>query len=324
MVSRLEAIGVDLGGTKIEVGRVDESGQLLEHRRLITNVRGGPAVITEDIIRTILELINSAKAPIAGIGIGVAGQIDASTGVVHFAPNLPRWHDVPLQQEIEKALHLPVKVVNDVRAITWGEWLFGAGKGCQDMICLFVGTGIGSGIVSNGQLLEGYSNTWGEVGHMTIDLHGPVCTCGNIGCWEAIAGGWGIAQRAREAVLIDSGKGAFLLQLANNQVENISAKTVVEAYRMHDPLAISLINKVKEALAAGCVSLINLFNPARLVLGGGVIDGLPELVPFIEQEIKSRALKAATKNLEVIPAQLGKQVGVIGAAAVVLGMKAIK
>lgn len=314
----MEAIGIDLGGTKIEAGRIDSSGNVLQHLRVKTDAAGGPKAIENQIQEAVLELQKGSNVPLAGVGIGVAGQIDPHTGVVYFAPNLPDWHNVPLRANLENALRLKIKIVNDVRAITIGEWLFGAGKGVQDLVCVFVGTGIGGGVVSGGTLLTGCSNTFGEVGHMTIDLYGPVCTCGNRGCWESIAGGWGIAKYARECVIADRLQGARVLELANNEIDKITAKTVVEAYWEDDHLAKIIIEHVKTALIAGCVSLVNLYNPERLILGGGFLDGMPDLIPLIDIGIRQFALKAATKSLEIVPAKLGKQVGVIGAASVVL------
>lgn len=312
------AIGVDVGGTKIEAGRIDLSGNVLQQLRLPTNTLGGPEATEKQIIESIRTLLEFSDAPVSGIGIGIAGQIDALTGVVRFSPNLPNWHDVPLRAILEKAFGLPVKIVNDVRAITWGEWLFGAGKGFQDLVCVFVGTGIGSGVVIGGKLLEGHSNSLGEVGHMSIDFNGPLCTCGSRGCWEAIAGGWGIAKYAQEKVASHPDQGACMLKLADHDPNRITAKIVVEAYRLNDPLAMLILERVKIALITGCVNLVNIYNPQCLILGGGFLDGVPELIPLIEAGVRRLALKIATESLVIVPAKLGKQVGVIGAAAIVL------
>lgn len=310
------AIGVDLGGTKIEIGIVSERGEIVDHCRLDTDHEEGASGVETKIIKNIVDLRNKNSIPISGIGIGVAGQVESFTGSVIFAPNL-KWHNVPLKANIAKAIGLPITVVNDVRAITVGEWLYGAGKDCQDLLCVFIGTGIGSGIVSGGRLLTGCSNTCGEVGHMSIDLSGPICTCGKKGCFEAVAGGWGIAETARAIIKSDGGGVASkcMLELANGIVQNVDAKVVVDAYHCHDPLAKRLILDVQRALIIGLTNLINLFNPCRLILGGGFIDGLPEIVPVLDKGIRELALKAATKPLQVVTAKLGKKVGVIGSAA---------
>lgn len=315
------AIGVDLGGTKIALALVDESGQIAKSSRVPTDVEGGASAVIEQIRKAAGKLAKASDSAVVGIGVGVAGQIDAETGLVHFAPNLD-WHNVPLQSELSSALKLPVVITNDVRAITWGEWLFGAGKGCNDLICAFVGTGIGGGVVINGKVVSGCSNTAGEIGHITVDLHGPQCTCGNHGCMEALAGGWGIARQARAAVSADPKAGAKLLQMADGKLEGISAKIVSLAYKEGDTLAKKLMNQAEDALIAGMTSLVNAFNPCRLILGGGVIDGLPELVERVDHGVRQRALAAATSSLQVLTAKLGDDAGVIGAAA--LAMRSFK
>jgi glucokinase len=310
-------IGVDLGGSKIEIGVVDESGKVLHHVRLETLVKDGPQVVENQIIEGIRYLQLQTELPIQGIGVGVAGQTQSKTGIVHFAPNL-KWTDYPLGAHLAEEIQLPVFLVNDVRAITWGEWLFGAGKGCENLICLFIGTGIGSGIVVDNHLLMGCSETCGEVGHMTIDFQGSLCTCGNRGCLETLAGGWGITAQAKKAMQLDhlGNLSENLLSLAGDAIENVTARLVIEAYHQGDRMAQLVIHKALDALIAGCTSLVNAFNPCRLILGGGVVNGLPEWISAVEQGINKWALKAAIKNFEVVPAQLGQQVGVIGSAAV--------
>ena len=316
-------IGVDLGGTKIEVAQVNISGQVLRRKRLPTRVNEGPAAIQSEIAETVLELQKQADTMPIGIGIGVAGQVDPVSGVVHFAMNLG-WRDVPIRDVLSEALRLPVFVTNDVRAATWGEWVHGAGQGCDDLICLFVGTGIGGGVVSGGHLLTGCSNTAGELGHIVVDLHGPLCNCGNRGCMEALAGGWAIARSAREAVENNPSAGSVLLQEAGGNPERISAATVARAVRKGDPLALKLIESATEALVSGAVGLINAFNPCRLILGGGVIEGLPELVERIDRGVRQRALAAASAPLQILPSQLGNQAVAIGAAIMAMRELTVK
>src|SRR3990172_6927578 len=310
-------VGVDLGATKIEVAQVDQEGHLNQRMVLPTDVRGGPAAVISEILAAVKELQERADSPPAGVGVGVAGQVERDSGVLRFAPNLG-WHNVPLQVESSKESGLPVIVTNDVRAATWGEWIHGAGKGCDDLVCLFVGTGIGGGVVSGGQMLSGCSNTAGELGHTTIDFHGPPCHCGNIGCLEAHAGGWAVARRAQEEIRNDPVAGAYLLKKVNGHHHAVNAKIVSQAAGEHDPLARLLVDEVAQALVAGTVSLVNAFNPCRLILGGGVIEGLPELVDRIALGINRFALKAASESLQVLPAKLHNDAGVIGAASLAM------
>ncbi len=311
------AIGVDLGGTKVEVAQVDGAGRMRQRLRCPTDVKDGSVAVEAEIVRAVRELqMIPGPAPV-GVGIGVAGQIDPDTGTVRFAPNLD-WHDVPLQADLSRALKLPVVVTNDVRASTWGEWLYGAGQGYNDLVCLFVGTGIGGGVVSGGQMLSGCSNAAGELGHIVVDLHGPLCHCRNQGCLEALAGGWAIALQAQGAIAADPIAGAFLLNLANGQLEAVTAKIVAQAVHANDSLARQLVDQVAQALIAGVTSLVNAFNPCRFILGGGVIEGLPELIQRVDQGVRHRALAAASASLQVVPAQLHGDAGVVGAAALVL------
>lgn len=312
------AIGVDLGGTKIELGVVDEEGRIHQRQRLETRVLEGPKAVEGQILESIRNLQQQAGVPILGIGLGAAGQIHAVTGEVIFAPNL-KWHHVPLQYNLEEALQIPVRIVNDVRAITWGEWQYGAGKDCDDLVCVFVGTGIGGGVVSGGHFLTGCSNTFGEIGHITVDFNGPLCTCGKPGCLEVFAAGWGIAARAQKAIEAEREGLAsqFLLTLAGHQLNGVTAKIVVQAYREGDRMAQQLIEQAKKALIAGIASLVNAFNPCRIILGGGFIDGMPEIIDFIDEGVRHIALKAATQSLEIVKSKLGKEVGIIGSAAII-------
>lgn len=311
------AIGVDLGGTKLVVALIDSLGRVSKLLRYATAVQDGPAAIGAQIASAIAELRKEAASDILAVGIGVAGQVEANTGLVRFAPNLG-WHNVPLQSDLIEATGLPVVVTNDVRAATWGEWLWGAGKGCDNLVCIFVGTGIGGGIVSNGRLIAGCSNAAGEIGHMTVDMNGPVCHCGKRGCFEALAGGWAIAKRVQEAVSVHPKQGATLLNLAGGIKEKITAKIVGKALRAGDPFARQMMGEVAEALINGTVSIVNVLNPCRIILGGGVIEGLPELVEQIDRGVREWALTGATESLEIVKSKLGSEAGIIGAAAMAM------
>jgi glucokinase len=304
-------IGVDLGGTKTDIGIVDSSGKILRHEIIKTDKN--PSHIVVDIFNCVKTLENPSEQYIA-MGIGMAGQIDAATGLVHFAPNLG-WKQFPLAQEMMNRLKIPVKITNDVRAAAWGEWLYGAGKGCQDLICLFVGTGIGAGIVSNGHMLSGSNNAAGEVGHIPIALNGPLCTCGNRGCFEAIAGGWAIARRAKEVAAYDPVEAKKLLNFIGGTIDDLTARNVIEAYKADVSIATIVMEEVKEGLISGVTGLINAFNPAKIILGGGIMNGLPEMIEVIQEGVSTRALKACLQTLEIVPSHLKGEAGVVGAAA---------
>ncbi|HEX2769264.1 MAG TPA: ROK family protein [Geobacteraceae bacterium] len=317
------SIGVDLGGTKLEVAQIDAQGRVRQRLRKPTNVKGGPSAIIEDVISSVWTLREATDSPPIGVGVGVAGQVEKETGKVTFAPNLD-WRDVPLQADLQRSIDLPVIVTNDVRAATWGEWLHGAGRGCDDLLCMFVGTGVGGGVVSGGHMLAGCNNTAGEVGHITVDMNGPPCSCGNRGCLEALAGGWAITRLARETVAADPDGGRLLLEMAGGFIEEINVATIARAVRGGDPMARQLMDRAASALIAGASTLINAFNPCRLILGGGVITGVPELIGRIDKGVRGQALAAACASLIVLPAGLRTDAGVIGAAALAIRTFAVK
>ncbi|OGD53039.1 hypothetical protein A3K80_02665 [Candidatus Bathyarchaeota archaeon RBG_13_38_9] len=305
-------IGVDLGGTKVAAAILDGEGDILSSHKYPTNSEKGSDSVVEDLVGCITKLLQQEKYNPKALGIGVAGQIDVN-GMVRSAPNL-NWRDVPLKTRLEEELGLPVIVTNDVRAATLGEWEYGSGKGVNDLVVLFVGTGIGGGVITSGRLLRGCTNTAGELGHITIVVDGRNCHCSKRGCMEAYGGGWAIAERAQDAVCSDSSAGKALLEIAGH-VKQITAATVSKAYHDGDQLALNLVKETSHYIAAGVSSIVNAFNPCLIVFGGGVIEGIPELIQMIEEQTKKEALKPAIENLRFTKASLGGKAGVVGAAA---------
>jgi glucokinase len=312
--SDLLTLGVDIGGTKIDTALVDAAGTIISTYYRLVDPTKDPDKTIFDVIDSVKICLHESGKKASALGIGVAGQIDKDLGLVRYSPNLPTWHNVPLGARLKEALDIPVSVNNDVRVITWGEWQHGAGQGEKDLVCLFVGTGIGGGIVSNGRLLEGCHNTAGELGHMTVVAGGRKCHCPNEGCLEAYAGGWAIAERARDAVRANPQAGQALLDLAG-EIDRISSITVSQAYQSGDPLAQRLVKDTAKYLSAGLVSIVNAINPCLIIVGGSVIIGLPDLVPLVEKRVHSLALQTPLENLRITTAKLGNKAGVIGAAA---------
>lgn len=306
-------MGVDLGGTKIEIALVDATGNIVTSQRIPTQREKGPDAVIDSMIDCARDCLTKANKSAQCLGIGVAAQVEKDTGKVLFSPNLD-WHNVPIGKRLEDALSIPVIVTNDVRAATYGEWLYGAGQNIDDLVCLFIGTGVGGGAIIGGKLLEGHSNSAGELGHLTIVSNGRKCTCPNSGCLEAYAGGWAISKRAQEMVTNDPQKGQTLLSLAGS-TNNISAITVTEAYNLGDLLAQHIVQETAQFLAAGVVAIVNALNPHMLILGGGVIQGLPAYIPMTDQLVRSNALKAASDDLHIVKAALGNKAAVIGAVA---------
>jgi len=304
-------LGVDLGGTKVNVALVDHVGRLLFSHKLLIDLSKHPDKVIKNILESVDVVLNKTGQTADAIGVGVAAQID-SEGFVFGSPNLG-WENFSLKKKLEQRLDLPVFLTNDVRAATWAEWRFGAGKGVDDLAVIFVGTGIGGGVITQGQLLSGCNNSGAELGHITLVYEGRKCRCPNRGCLEAYAGGWAIAERAQKAVKENPEEGAFLLSLAGS-VKNITSATVAQAFHESDPLAERLVEQTGKYLSVGAVSVVNAFNPCCLVFGGGVIEGIPELVEIVKRELPSRALRSAVVNLEIVKSKLGNNAGAIGAA----------
>jgi glucokinase len=312
--NNLFTLGVDLGGTKIDTAMVDGKGNILSsHYRLINPARDPDFAIHEivDSVRICVE--KSGKHPSA-LGLGVAGQIDKQKGIVRVSPNLPSWSNFPVCSRLSDLLQIPVVIDNDVRVITMGEWKYGSGRGINNLVCLFVGTGVGGGIVSQGHLIEGFNNTAGELGHIPVVAAGRKCSCPGEGCLEAYVGGWAIAQRAQEAVQANPAMGQTLIAMAGN-VTAISAITVSKAYSAGDPLAHRLIKDTAKFLSAGLVTIVNALNPQLIILGGSVVQGIPDLLTQAEVRVRLSALQPAVQSLRISLGSLGNKAGVIGGAA---------
>ncbi len=305
-------LGVDLGGTKINVGLVDSNGELLFVHKSLIGASKEPGKVVNKVVSNVNVCLNETGLDAKAIGIGAAAQVN-NEGVVTSSPNLG-WCNFPLKKKLEKKLGLPVVVTNDVRAATWGEWHYGLGKGVNNLVVLFVGTGVGGGVISEGKILKGCTNSGGELGHMTIVSGGRKCKCPNKGCLEAYVGGWAIAERAQEAIQNLPAEGKPMLIMAGS-LRLVNSVIVNEAYHQGDLLARLLLEETGRHLAAGIVSIVNAFNPCLLVLGGGVIESIPELVTIVKDMVPQMALETAVKNLKIMKTALGGDAAVIGAAS---------
>lgn len=305
-------IGVDVGGSNARVAVV-EGAAVVRDVQLLTGRERPFRAVCDDIGEAIRALDAATPGGIAAVGLGVAGQIDLASGAVRFAPNLD-WHDVPLRAQLQQALRVPVMVLNDVQAAAYGEWSFGAARGHDSAVAMFVGTGLGGGIICDGRLVRGCDGAAGELGHLPIQLDGPDCRCGGRGCLEAHAGGWAIARRAYDAAVADPARASALLALAGD-LGGISAETVAAAAESGDPLALEVVHETALALGTGMAAVLNAFNPCVLVLGGSVALGTPGLAEGAEAVARARALPAVTRSVRFARAALGDHAGTIGAAA---------
>jgi glucokinase len=305
-------IGVDLGGTKIATGLVDASGRIRRPHMHPTGSDRPADRIIADIADCLRNCWGEDLPRVRAVGVGVAGQVEPD-GTVAFAPNL-RWRNVPLAREIRKIVRRPVCVLNDVRAITFGVWKHGAGRGVDDLVCIFIGTGLGGGIVTEGTLRTGANGTAGELGHTTVVAGGRKCHCPNRGCWEAYVGGWAIAERTREAAAADPSAAATILARSGGTIDSIDAHHVHEAYQEGDPLAIRIVDETVRYVIDGLVSVVNSIDPELIVLGGGVMGGLAMFLDDIRAGVRARALPTAARGLRIVPAKLGEYSGVLGSA----------
>jgi glucokinase len=306
-------LGIDLGATKVVSALVAPDGTVVHHSGRHLHANDGPGGVIRTLARSVEACLEGStlRRPPA-VGVAVAAQVDPRTGTVIHAPNLG-WRDVPLARRVSEELGGGrVTVINDARAATLAEWRFGAGRGCSDLFCMFLGTGVGGSAVVGGRLLEGGTHALGEVGHVVVVVGGRRCHCPGWGCLEAYVGGWAIAERAQEAVRADPEAGTGLTARAG-AVERITAQTVFQLYRGGDALAGRLVRETERFLADGAVGVVNAFNPSLLVLGGGIVAGLPELVPVVEAAIRARCQPpAAVARVEV--ARFGENAPLIGAA----------
>lgn len=303
-------VGVDIGGTKIEAALVDEWGAVQGLHRQATQADLGPRAVLERLRACIQTVLDRALGPVRTVGIGFAGQVDASTGVVYYAPNLPGWRDIPLKAELEGALGLPVFVLNDVHAAAWAERVYGAGQDWDDLVCVFVGTGVGGGVILGGCLQTGASGSLGEVGHMPIVADGRACRCGGRGCLEAYVGGWAIAEQVQQDIRDHPAEWGDV-----GPLETFTAETLADLCQRGHPRAREWSARLGRYLGIGMVGVVNVLNPRGLILGGGVLQGFPEWMTVVAATIRELALPSAARTVEVRRAGLGRHGGLIGAAA---------
>lgn len=310
-------VGVDMGGTKILAAVVDAEGNILSTAKIPTQAKDKTSIVIDriaDCIREAFQESGVAANSIQAIGIGAPGPLDQETGVVFFAPNLG-WKDVPLKTELEARIDIPTFVDNDVNIGTLGEHTFGAGRGIQNLVGIFVGTGIGGGIILNGELFHGASKTAGEIGHIIVKADGPKCGCGTRGCLEALASRTAMAKQFQKAIL-KKGKKSILTKLTNGDLGLIRSGTLAKALRSKDKLTLKVFKEVTKYLGVGIGSIVNFLNPEMIVLGGGVVEALDDtFIKDIRKAAKKFALPDTLKGVQIVKAELGDNAGVLGAAA---------
>jgi glucokinase len=316
-----KAVGVDLGGTKINVLLVNEKGEVLGRDKQPTEADSGKDYVInkiKDMIHNVLQQGRVSEKDIEGIGIGFPGLMDREKKSTLYAPNLgDEWKkEVFLGRELEEYFNIPTYLENDVNLIAWAEWLVGAGRGTKTMICVALGTGIGSGIVLNGKLWIGAHGMAGEFGHITVLPDGPICGCGNRGCIEAIASGTGIEKYARS--ILPQHTDSLIWGLCNGNLEEVTVKTIYQAAEQGDKLAIDIFNHAGYYLGIALANYVHIVDPEKIVIGGGVANVREYIGKPMREEFYRRVLPSFRDKVTFSWAELGEDAGGIGAALLAL------
>ena len=311
----LPVLAIDLGGTKVIAAVIFDKGEVMAREYYLTLADEGPRAVINRMLSAIDHLLSAQDMSLSqlhSISVSAAGAIDMKRGLVTLSPNLPGWCNIPLRDIIKEKYKVNTFLLNDASAAALGEHRFGAGRGVKTLIYLTVSTGIGGGVIIDDKLYCGPSGSAGEIGHMTIDVNGSRCNCGNIGCWETLASGTAVAQEAIRRV--SCGERSSLIEIVEGKTENITAETVEIAARDGDSLALDVIAKAATYLGVGMVNLVNIFNPEMIIVGGGMAKMGDLLLAPARQVVQERAFQLPAQAVRIVPAQLGDDAGVLGAA----------
>jgi glucokinase len=304
-------VGVDLGGTKIYTALVDLEGNIIKEKTVETLAHEGEQAVVGRIVDTINYVIDGTdKILIKSIGIGSPGPLDVKNGIIIENSNLP-FKNFEIVKTIKETFDLPTHLDNDANVATLGEFMFGAGKGTENMVFITASTGIGGGAVLNGKLFRGSTGNALEVGHMTVATEGPRCGCGNLGCAEALGSGTAIGKRAKEAVLSNA-----VTSLKN--YDNVTAKEVFKEAANGDRVAKNILNTSLTYLGIAVANTITNFDPEKVVVGGGVVNGGDIVIETIRNVVEERCMAAFVENCTIEKAILGGKAGVLGAAALAI------
>jgi glucokinase len=310
------AIGIDLGGTNIKIALVSRAGAIRNYLKIPTNTQQGKEATITRIKQGIYQIISQSNLEtrsISGIGIGAPGPLDFQKGIIHFAPNLPGWEEVPLAEIIKEEFKIAVKVENDANVAAWGEKSFGIAQGVDELVCLTLGTGIGGGLIFGGKIYHGKNNVAGEAGHIVVNKDGPLCNCGNFGCLEAYSSASGIKNRVSRRIkeLKISDPSIFY----QNNFDQISLVKIFEQAREGNPIVKDIVEEAIEYLGIGITTLVNLLNPEMVVLVGGITNEGDKLLNPVKDIVFHRAMRYHVADLKIVFGKLGEYAGVAGAAA---------
>ncbi len=313
--ANLPVVTVDVGGSKIALGIVSRDYRVLVRDDHPTLAEEGVGSVINRIISAVKQLVASCgmtMSQLCGISLAAAGAIYSQRGIITLSPNLPGWRDIPLGSIIKERLGIKTWLLNDANAAALGEHQFGAGRGVGNLIYLTIGTGIGGAIIIDGKLYTGACGSAGEIGHMTIEVNGPRCDCGNFGCLETLASGRAIAREAKNR--ISAGGKSALTEAVAGKIEDITAEVVATVAQQGDALANAVIKDVANYLGVGMVNLVNIFNPEVIIVGGGVASVGDLLLEPARQVVMERAFSVSAGAVRIVTAELGNDAGLLGAA----------
>jgi glucokinase len=309
-------VGVDLGGTKVLAGVFKNSLECIGTAKVSTKAQRGVDKVVERVARCVQDAVDEADLSmkqIAGVGIGAPGAVDFGSGTVIFAPNLEGWKDVPLKKELEKQLGVPVFVENDANIAVLGVHVAELKARPKHVVGIFVGTGIGGGLILNGELFSGANHTAGEIGHMVVDVNGPKCGCGNKGCFEALASRTAIFQQIKAGV--KDGQKTILTEMLGDDLSDLRSGDLRKAIRRGDKFVDRVVEGAAEYIGIATANLVNILGPEVVVLGGGVIEALAdEMMSVIVETATDYAMPGAMKGVEIVASKLGDSAGITGAA----------
>lgn len=317
-------LGLDLGGTKILTGLADKNGKILARSRKDTEAKLGEEKIIANMVASIEEVLvkkNLQAEDIIALGIGSPGPLDAKKGIIIENSNLP-WKNVPIVEKIEAAVGIKTLLKNDANAAALGEKWFGAGKEVDNMVYITISTGVGGGAIINQELFSGVNDNACEIGHTVVDPDGPLCGCGNHGCLESFASGTAIARMAQEAAA--EGKSKKMLDLADNIVEDVDAAICAQAAYQGDQTAKAIFAEAAFYLGIGLANLVNIFNTEMIILGGGVMKSADLFLDKALATMRDNALPGPLEIVEIREAELGSDIGLMGAIAVAMEDRLIK
>ena len=309
-------IGIDIGGTKIAGGAVDEAGSIQARARADTPHRSTSPDVVEDVIATVVARLveEVGRDTVAAVGVGAAGFVSADRATVAFSPHLS-WRNEPLRTALEQRVGLPTVVENDANAAAWAEWKFGAGRGESHLVAVNLGTGIGGGVVLDGCLQRGRYGMAGEFGHMQVVPRGLLCECGNRGCWEQYASGNALVREARALIAAGSPMAEDLRARAGGDAAGLTGPLISEAARAGERVAVELLAEVGHWLGVGIANLAAAFDPGTFVVGGGVSHAGPLLLDPARATYRSQLTgRGYRTEARIVAAELGNEAGLIGAA----------